>query len=133
MAADQFRPLNRRQFYHGTPFHFEPGDIIDPKDRPAPEPLSDKERIGPWTHRTAAGHLMSDEMVKMTPNLYVTPDKRLAQSYAEQHKGTGRVYQVRLSGETKPDPYPAKAHFYTENPVQVVKEIFNDRRAEESS
>lgn len=123
-----FRALNRRQFFHGTPFHFEPGDVIDPKDRPAPEPLSEKEKIGPWTHRTAAGHLMSDEMVNSPPNLYVTPDKGLAKSYADQHKDTGgRVYQVRLSGEHHLDPYPAKGHFYTEHPVQVVKELFNDR------
>jgi hypothetical protein len=118
-----FQALNRKQFFHGTTFHFEPGDIIDPKDRPAPQPLSKSERIGPWTHRTAAGHLMSDEMVKAPPNLYVTPDKGLAQNYADQHKGTGRMYQVRLSGPHHDDPYPAKGHFYTEHPVQVVREL----------
>jgi hypothetical protein len=121
-----FHALNNRQFYHGTTFHWEPGDVIDPKDRPPPQPLPESERIGPWTHRTAAGHLMSDEMVNSLPNLYVTPDKKLAQSYAKQHKERGRIYQVRLSGEHKPDPYPAKGHFLTEHPVQVVKEIFSE-------
>ena len=122
MAA--FRALNKKQFFHGTTFHFEPGDIIDPKDRPAPRPLPEghKFRIGPWTHQTAAGHLMSDEMVTMPPNLYITPNKELARSYAEQHPA-GRTYQVRLSGPHHDDPYPAKGHFYTEHPVQVVREL----------
>jgi len=128
-SSTSFRALNRKQFFHGTHFHFEPGDIIDPKDRPAPERL-DEPIAGKWTHRTAAGHLMDADMVKAPPNLYVTPNKGLAQSYAEQHKEAGRVYQVRLSGEHHPDPYPAKGHFYTEHPVQVVRELFHDRRDE---
>lgn len=120
LSKEQF---SRKHFFHGTTAHFEAGDIIDPKDRPAPQPLPENEKIGPWTHRTVAGHLMSDEMVAMKSNLYVTPDKALAQSYADQHKGVGRVYQVRLSGEHHDDPYPAKGHFYTEHPVKVVRQL----------
>lgn len=121
MAAHENLNLRQFQFFHGSQTHrFNVGDVIDPRDRPDPVPL-EKKIGGRWTHQSAAGHLLDEDMVR-NPRLYFTRNKGIAQSYAAQNNAQGRVYQVTPLGPHESDPIE-KGTISTRHPVRVVKEL----------
>lgn len=121
MPAHRNLNLKQFQFFHGSQTHtFNAGDVIDPRNRPEPVPL-DKPIGSRWTHRSAAQHLLDEDMVK-NPRVFFTRNKGIAQSYAAQNEAQGRVYQVEPLGPYEHDP-KEKGTISSSHPVRVVREV----------